>query len=86
MRQIFLGILLTWGLISTPSTTLALESPMTGNWNRNLASVPTEENFYPRASNLLQQQLYLIVRIESAPDQSRPQSNPRCEGAIIYSD
>jgi hypothetical protein len=77
MRQIFFGLLLSFSLTSTPSSTLAQENLSPSAQNQNLASEPITENFYTTASRLVQQQIYLIARLEQAftePDPNRMRS------------
>lgn len=76
MRQIFLGLLLPLSLTAT-DISLAQESHSQSDLNNNLASTPVGESFNTTATRLVQQQMYLIARLEQAltePDPNRMRS------------
>jgi hypothetical protein len=77
MRHIFLGLLLPFGLASTPSNTFVREYQPQFQLSQNSTSVSSSAEFYTTAQRLVQQQLYLITRIEQAlidPDPNRMRS------------
>ncbi|RCJ42213.1 hypothetical protein A6770_08350 [Nostoc minutum NIES-26] len=77
MRYIFFSLLLPFCLTSSPTSTLALEYKSEHTQNHNFASKSIDETFYTRASQLVQQQIDLIARIEQAltnPDANRLRS------------
>lgn len=77
MRQIFLGLLLPFWLTATPSNTLSREYHSPSNLSQNFSSESVGDSFNTTASRLVQQQMYLIARIEQAlkdPDPNRMRS------------
>ncbi|MBD2388458.1 hypothetical protein [Cylindrospermum sp. FACHB-282] len=77
MRQIFLGLLLPFSLTSTLSSSQGPEYHFQSDLNHNLASTSVVEPFYTTATRLVQQQMYLIARLEIAltePDPNRMRS------------
>ncbi|AFZ27105.1 hypothetical protein Cylst_5059 [Cylindrospermum stagnale PCC 7417] len=76
MRQIFLELLLSFSLTS-PDIRLVQEHRTPSDLNYNLATEAVGEDFYTTASRLVQQQIYLIARLEQAltePDPNRMRS------------
>lgn len=74
MRQIILSILLPIGLTCMHQKVFALQYQPSAPPSHTLAVESTEENFYTQASQIIQQQLDLITRIEQAfvaPDANR---------------
>ncbi|HLO88194.1 MAG TPA: hypothetical protein VK203_24755 [Nostocaceae cyanobacterium] len=77
MKEIWLGILLPLALTFTPSSSLALDYQSTSRQGQNLALAPTNRSFYTTALRLVQQQIFLIARLEQAltsPDANRMRS------------
>ncbi|TAF06344.1 MAG: hypothetical protein EAZ77_12375 [Nostocales cyanobacterium] len=77
MRKIFLGLLLPLTFNFTPSLTLAMEHKSTLDLSQSLDSVEGDNIFYTQAMRLVQQQIYLIARIEqamSSPDPNKMKS------------
>ncbi|MGM3307248.1 hypothetical protein ACSQ6I_14965 [Anabaena sp. WFMT] len=77
MSKIFLGLLLPFSLVSTPSFTLAMEYKAEFDLSQNLASEEATEKFYTTAVQLVQQQIYLVARLEQAfidPDPNKMRS------------
>ncbi|MBH8573138.1 hypothetical protein I8752_08935 [Nostocaceae cyanobacterium CENA369] len=74
MKYIFFSLLLPFYLTSFAKSTLALEYKPGYSSNYDFASNSSGENFYTKASQLVQQQIDLIARIEQAlidPDANR---------------
>jgi hypothetical protein len=77
MRKICLGLLLPFSLVSTPGFTLAREYKAEFDLSQNPASEETTKKFYTTAVQLVQQQIYLVARIEQAfasPDPNKMRS------------
>jgi hypothetical protein len=77
MRKILLGFLLHFSLISAPSFILAMEYKTPSALSENLVLAQSHDDFYPKAVQLVQQQIYLVARIEQAlsnPDPNKMRS------------
>ncbi|MBD2293829.1 hypothetical protein H6G06_10060 [Anabaena sphaerica FACHB-251] len=77
MRKIFLGFLLPLTLTFTPSFALAKEYKSTLDLSQSLDSVEGNNIFYTTTMRLIQQQIYLIARLEQAltsPDANKMRS------------
>ncbi|MEA5620037.1 hypothetical protein VB711_19620 [Cronbergia sp. UHCC 0137] len=72
MRKILLVFLLPLALITTPSSTLAMEYQAPSDLSQNLVIDSADEGFYNTASRLVQQQIYLIARLEKALSEPDP--------------
>ena len=72
MRKIFVGLSLSLTLGFTPSFALALEYKSQLDLSQSVDSVAGENIFYTKAMQLVQQQIYLIARLEQALSSSDP--------------
>jgi hypothetical protein len=77
MKRNLLGLLLPFALTFTPGSSWALNYQSTSAPGQILALESTKESFYPSAWRLVQQQIFLIARLEKAfisPDPNRMRS------------
>ncbi|BAY27119.1 hypothetical protein NIES2100_69400 [Calothrix sp. NIES-2100] len=77
MRYIFFSLLLPFSLAAVPGNHQTLDFRSSSSLKQNLAATPANESFYTTASQLIQQQINLIARIEQAivsPDANQMRS------------
>ncbi|WP_413175209.1 hypothetical protein [Anabaena azotica] len=82
MKKILLGLLLPFSLISTPSFTSAMEYKSPFALSQNLASEQETDRFYTTAARLVQQQIYLIARLEQALNNPDPNKMRAVRGQL----
>ncbi|MBK1988865.1 hypothetical protein A0J48_015185 [Sphaerospermopsis aphanizomenoides BCCUSP55] len=82
MKKIWLGLLLSFSMISTPSYTSAMEYKYPFALSQSLTSAQDTEKFYTAAARIVQQQIYLIARLEQALNSPDPNKMRAVRGQL----